>query len=186
MNERFPSNSIVRMLSGIRAVEDPALAADVDAFTPSTRSRRRSRPSQHLERMKVSVALRARAALRDRTISDQAEHEPHLGEVVGDHDRHAAVAGLADEAVPGDQRVADVEEAGADDGGRRCPRRWRWRPWPRSRTCRRRPDRPARVGSGPHAAEDRGAEDREHGHHEDDPDEEARRRRRPSTCSPTM
>ena len=32
MNERFPSNSIVRMLSGIRSVNDPALAADVEAF----------------------------------------------------------------------------------------------------------------------------------------------------------
>ena len=29
MNERFPSNSIVRMLSGIRSVSDPALAADI-------------------------------------------------------------------------------------------------------------------------------------------------------------
>ena len=33
MNERFPSNSIVRMLSGIRSVNDPALAADIEAFT---------------------------------------------------------------------------------------------------------------------------------------------------------
>jgi puromycin-sensitive aminopeptidase len=65
MNERFPSNSIVRMLSGIRAVSDPALAADIAAFTvehPVPQAKHTLQ--QHLERMKVSVALREREAER--------------------------------------------------------------------------------------------------------------------------
>ena len=65
MNERFPSNSIVRMLSGIRSVTDPALAADIEAFTaehPVPQAKQTL--LQHLERMKVSVALREREAPR--------------------------------------------------------------------------------------------------------------------------
>jgi puromycin-sensitive aminopeptidase len=63
MNERFPSNSIVRMLSGIRTVNDPALAADITAFTaehPVPQAKQTLQ--QHLERMRVSVALREREA----------------------------------------------------------------------------------------------------------------------------
>jgi puromycin-sensitive aminopeptidase len=63
MNERFPSNSIVRMLSGIRSVTDPALAADIEAFTaehPVPQAKQTL--LQHLERMRVSVGLRARTA----------------------------------------------------------------------------------------------------------------------------
>jgi puromycin-sensitive aminopeptidase len=63
MNERFPSNSIVRMLSGIRSVNDPALAADIDAFTaehPVPQAKQTLQ--QHLERMRVSVGLRQREA----------------------------------------------------------------------------------------------------------------------------
>jgi puromycin-sensitive aminopeptidase len=63
MNERFPSNSIVRMLSGIRAVTDPALAADIEAFTaehPVPQAKQTLQ--QHLERMRVSVGLRARTS----------------------------------------------------------------------------------------------------------------------------
>ncbi len=59
MNERFPSNSIVRMLSGIRSVNDPALAADIEAFTaehPVPQAKQTLQ--QHLERMRVSVSLR--------------------------------------------------------------------------------------------------------------------------------
>ncbi|MEQ1787972.1 MAG: M1 family aminopeptidase, partial [Acidimicrobiales bacterium] len=62
MNERFPSNSIVRMLSGIRSVTDPALAADIEAFTsehPVPQAKQTL--LQHLERMRVTVGLRARA-----------------------------------------------------------------------------------------------------------------------------
>jgi len=65
MNERFPSNSIVRMLSGMRMVSDPALAADIVAFTaehPVPQAKQTL--LQHLERMQVSVALRAREAPR--------------------------------------------------------------------------------------------------------------------------
>ena len=61
MNERFPSNSIVRMLSGIRTVNDPALAADIEAFTaehPVPQAKQTLK--QHLERMRVAVALRER------------------------------------------------------------------------------------------------------------------------------
>jgi puromycin-sensitive aminopeptidase len=63
MNERFPSNSIVRMLSGIRSVSDPVLATDIAAFTvehPVPQARQTLQ--QHLERMKVSVGLREREA----------------------------------------------------------------------------------------------------------------------------
>ena len=64
MNERFPSNSIVRMLSGIRSVTDPALAADIEAFTaehPVPQAKKTLQ--QHLERMQVSVRLAEREAL---------------------------------------------------------------------------------------------------------------------------
>ncbi|MEX2293685.1 MAG: M1 family metallopeptidase [Acidimicrobiales bacterium] len=58
MNERFPSNSIVRMLSGIRSVTDPAIAADIQAFLSEHPVRQAERTvQQHLERMQVSVAL---------------------------------------------------------------------------------------------------------------------------------
>jgi puromycin-sensitive aminopeptidase len=65
MNERFPSNSIVRMLHGIRAVNDPALAADVEAFMaehPVPQGKQIL--AQHLERMRVSVAFKEREAPR--------------------------------------------------------------------------------------------------------------------------
>ncbi len=65
MNERFPSNSIVRMLSGIRAVNDPELAARIEAFLvahPVPQAKQTL--AQHLERMHVSVALREREAHR--------------------------------------------------------------------------------------------------------------------------
>src|SRR5690606_32421138 len=61
MNERFPSNSIVRMLHGIRVVSDPALAAEISAFVaehPVPQGKHGLQ--QHLERMQVSVALRER------------------------------------------------------------------------------------------------------------------------------
>lgn len=65
MNDRFPSNSIVRMLSGIRSVTDAALAADIEAFTsehPVPQAKQTLQ--QHLERMRVSVGLAEREALR--------------------------------------------------------------------------------------------------------------------------
>jgi len=61
MNERFPSNSIVRMLSGIRSVTDPALAADIEAFAAEHPVPQGDQTLQQcLERMRVGVALRRR------------------------------------------------------------------------------------------------------------------------------
>ncbi len=65
MNERFPSNSIVRMLQGIRVVTDHGLASDIEAFMaehPVPQGKQTL--LQHLERMRVSVALRDREAGR--------------------------------------------------------------------------------------------------------------------------
>ena len=63
MNERFPSNSIVRMLSGIRSISDEALAADVRAFLAEHRVPQALRTlEQHVERMRVTVALAEREA----------------------------------------------------------------------------------------------------------------------------
>ncbi len=63
MNERFPSNSIVRMLSGIRSVTQPSLAADIEAFTAEHPVPQAMQSlQQHLERMQVSVHLRQREA----------------------------------------------------------------------------------------------------------------------------
>jgi puromycin-sensitive aminopeptidase len=65
MNERFPSNSIVRMLSGMRSVSDPVLAADIEAFTSEHQvPQAKQTLQQHLERMRVSVALRERESGR--------------------------------------------------------------------------------------------------------------------------
>ena len=65
MNDRFPSNSIVRMLSGIRSVTDPALAADVDGFLQEHEvPQGKQTLQQHLERMRVTVGLREREAER--------------------------------------------------------------------------------------------------------------------------
>ena len=63
MNERFPSNSIARMLSGIRSVNDPALAADIEGFVAEHPvPQGRQTVQQHLERMRISVQLRHREA----------------------------------------------------------------------------------------------------------------------------
>ncbi|MET0727062.1 MAG: M1 family metallopeptidase [Acidimicrobiales bacterium] len=61
MNERFPSNSIVRMLQGIRTVSERVFAEDVASFLadhPVPQGKQSL--EQHLERMWVSVALRER------------------------------------------------------------------------------------------------------------------------------
>jgi hypothetical protein len=53
------------MLSGMRSVNDPALAADIEAFTAEhpVPQAKQTLP-QHLERLRVSVALREREAER--------------------------------------------------------------------------------------------------------------------------
>jgi puromycin-sensitive aminopeptidase len=63
LEARFPSNSIVRMLSGIRSLSDPAVAQDVFAFFETHEVPQGDKQlAQHLERLEVSVALRAREA----------------------------------------------------------------------------------------------------------------------------
>ena len=69
MNERFPSNSIVRMLNGIRAVSDPRLATTIEQFVsehPVPQAKQTLQ--QHLERMRVTVALREREGTRLATL----------------------------------------------------------------------------------------------------------------------
>jgi puromycin-sensitive aminopeptidase len=69
MNERFPSNSIVRMLSGIRAVTDADLADRIEAFSAAHPvPQAKQTLLQHLERMRVSVQLREREAPRLRLV----------------------------------------------------------------------------------------------------------------------
>jgi puromycin-sensitive aminopeptidase len=65
MNERYPSNSIARMLDGVRTITDPTLATDVDAFVAEHPVPQAAKTvAQHLERMHVSVALAEREAGR--------------------------------------------------------------------------------------------------------------------------
>jgi len=63
INERFPSNSIARLLEGVRSLNDPAVAADVEAFLAEHPVPQGAKAvAQHLERMRVNVALRQREA----------------------------------------------------------------------------------------------------------------------------
>ncbi len=61
--DRFPSNSIARLLEGIRTVTDAGLADRIDAFLDTHAVPQGAKPvAQHQERMRTGVALRARAA----------------------------------------------------------------------------------------------------------------------------
>lgn len=61
MNERFPSNSIVRMLEGVRGLSRPAVAGRVLAFFEThSVPQGAATLAQHLERLRVNVALRQR------------------------------------------------------------------------------------------------------------------------------
>jgi puromycin-sensitive aminopeptidase len=61
INDRFPSNSIVRMLEGITALADETVAADVQAFFAEHEVPQGAKQvEQHLERERAAVALRAR------------------------------------------------------------------------------------------------------------------------------
>ncbi len=63
VNERFPSNSIVRMLAGIRSLSQPDTANDIFSFFEQHEVPQGDKQlAQHLERLEVSVALRAREA----------------------------------------------------------------------------------------------------------------------------
>ena len=65
MNEKFPINTIVRMLSGVKALTKPEQAADVEAFFETHDvPQGRLVLEQHLEKMRVNVALREREAKR--------------------------------------------------------------------------------------------------------------------------
>ena len=58
LNERFPSNSIDRMLNGIRSVADADRASEIDAFLAAHPVEQAKQTiAQHLERMRVTVAL---------------------------------------------------------------------------------------------------------------------------------
>ncbi len=64
--ERFPSNSIARMLNGVRAVADAALADEVEAFLAERPvAQAKQILAQHLERMRVTVALAERVRARE-------------------------------------------------------------------------------------------------------------------------
>ena len=60
-NARFPSNTIVRMVSSVRLLTDPAVAADVQAFFAEHPIEQATKTlDQVLERQRINVALRAR------------------------------------------------------------------------------------------------------------------------------
>jgi aminopeptidase N len=59
--ERFPSNTMVRMAEGVRALSEPAVAQDVLAFFAEHPLPQGERTlAQHLERLRVNVAFRQR------------------------------------------------------------------------------------------------------------------------------
>jgi puromycin-sensitive aminopeptidase len=65
INERFPSNSIPRLVGGIRSIREATLADEVEAFlaaNPIPQGEMQVR--QHLERMRVTVALAERESAR--------------------------------------------------------------------------------------------------------------------------
>jgi aminopeptidase N len=62
INERFPSNSIARMVEGVRHLDHPEVASRVFAFFETNEVPQGDRiVAQHLERLEVNLALRARA-----------------------------------------------------------------------------------------------------------------------------
>jgi puromycin-sensitive aminopeptidase len=72
VNERFPSNSIVRMLGGLRSLWSPTVADDVYAFFETHEVPQGDKQlAQHLERLEVNVAL------ADRASDPLAEHLVH-------------------------------------------------------------------------------------------------------------
>jgi puromycin-sensitive aminopeptidase len=63
INERFPSNSIVRMLEGVRSLHEPSVAETVFSFFTTHEVPQGDKTlAQHLERLEVNVALRRREA----------------------------------------------------------------------------------------------------------------------------
>jgi puromycin-sensitive aminopeptidase len=65
LSRRFPSNAIPRMLGGITALSTPHLAAQIEAFLAEHPVPQAAKTvAQHLERLRVNVALRQREAAR--------------------------------------------------------------------------------------------------------------------------
>ncbi|MCX7620294.1 MAG: M1 family metallopeptidase [Acidimicrobiales bacterium] len=65
INDRFPSNSIARMLEGIRSLHDPEISQTVFAFFETHEVPQGDKIlAQHLERLEVNVLLREREADR--------------------------------------------------------------------------------------------------------------------------
>jgi puromycin-sensitive aminopeptidase len=65
LNERFPDNAIPRLLGGVTALSTPRQAADVEAFLADHPVPQAAKTvEQHLERLRVNVALRQREAAR--------------------------------------------------------------------------------------------------------------------------
>jgi len=65
LNERFPQNSIPRMVSGVRALSTPDLAADVEGFFAEHPVPQGTlMVAQHLEKLQVNVGLREREGSR--------------------------------------------------------------------------------------------------------------------------
>jgi puromycin-sensitive aminopeptidase len=65
INDRFPDNTIPRLLGGVTTLSTAELAADVEAFLASHPVPQAVKTiEQHLERLRVNVALREREATR--------------------------------------------------------------------------------------------------------------------------
>lgn len=65
INERFPDNTIPRLLGGVTTLSTPELAADVEAFVAAHPVPQAVKTiEQHLERLRVNVALRERESAR--------------------------------------------------------------------------------------------------------------------------
>ncbi len=63
VNQRFPTNSISRLLGGVRGLSDPEVAADVQSFIAANPVDQGGKTiEQHLERLRINVALRSRAS----------------------------------------------------------------------------------------------------------------------------
>jgi puromycin-sensitive aminopeptidase len=72
INERFPSNSIVRLLEGIRSLSRPETAEEVFNFFEDHEVPQGDKTlAQHLERLEVNVALRLREA---EALADHLRH----------------------------------------------------------------------------------------------------------------
>jgi puromycin-sensitive aminopeptidase len=63
MLDAYPDNAIVRMLDGFKALSEPDIAAEIEAFFQShTVPQGELTLQQHLERLRVNASLREREA----------------------------------------------------------------------------------------------------------------------------